>query len=492
MSDLLEEYGPLMLVAGVVSALLIVKVVFLDPKPVAQQVTQSTAEKKPTKQEKAAQAKANNKEAGNKKAAKKQKKLAAQKLAKAKAAKVQRAADAKKTAERAAEAKKLKAAKAKAAQTSQKAAKAAAAAASSQKAAAPAAAVGGKPLTKNQKKKAKAKAKKKAEAALKNPTAAATTAAATPVAAAPVQQQVAADDTDGWTTIAPRKKAAPAKKKSATSTEDDGVAAPKVNSIVVIVDEKYHRVIIGQEGSTLHMLEDATNTKINVPNRDSGNKEVTVSGSDPNGIQQAKKAIEQLVAKGYSNITDPGKSDSMILVPPLMRKTLIGPGGKSIKAIQQETNVNIITPDRESKSDQVYIVGAKEDVRLAKAIIAELLHCGFCEVTHPGIRKEEIRFPFEKIGYLVGPGGVTIKRIQKKTGARINKPQQLGMPLVIIGTREGIAEAKILIDAAINPPVEPGPPQSVQELEQQLDNKWSTVPEYGNWYSNNVVISDVK
>jgi hypothetical protein len=52
------------------SSLRVFRVVFLDPKPVAQQVTQSTAEKKPTKQEKAAQAKANNKEAGNKKAAK--------------------------------------------------------------------------------------------------------------------------------------------------------------------------------------------------------------------------------------------------------------------------------------------------------------------------------------------------------------------------------------------------------------------------------------
>jgi rRNA processing protein Krr1/Pno1 len=222
-----------------------------------------------------------------------------------------------------------------------------------------------------------------------------------------------------------------------------------------------------------------TPTPPQVPDKGSSDKWVTIKGP-PEGVAMAKQAITELAEKGYSSVTDPDTCEGKVVVPQASRSTLIGPGGAHIKAITAHTGAQIKLPkrgDTQSGNDAVVIIGSRDEVREAKLLIKELLETGITQVTHPGMIIGRMAFPFERVGWLVGHAGHTVKSIQGNTKTKITIPKTAGQMVVIVGTQEGIAAAIKEITRVITPP-EPEPEPTVDELRNDKNNEWSHVPQY--------------
>jgi transcription antitermination factor NusA-like protein len=295
---------------------------------------------------------------------------------------------------------------------------------------------------------------------------------------------VSEDDDDSWTTvqISSTRKSKPA--DDATGEDGEEVSSgPAKNVENFEIDTKYYGRISGDKGANLNALQDFFNVEINIPGKRDSTRFVSISGNAVD-ILATKNQIDQLIEKGYSKVTHPDTVDSHIIVPASDRKLLFGKGGSNIKAIQNATETRIELPDRSSTSEKVTIVGKKDGVKRCKLLIRELISSGFCEVTHPGLMKKEVPFPFDKVALLVGPNGHTIKSIQGNTKTKINTPKQLGMPLIIIGTAEDIFAAEREIQNVLNPPV-----ITLQDLATQTNNPWARVEEYGNWSYDSIEVS---
>ena len=67
-------------------------------------------------------------------------------------------------------------------------------------------------------------------------------------------------------------------------------------------------MIIGPKGATLHSIQDATGSRIQLPERkegegrSSGNLKATVTGPDMDSCKAAERCIKDLCSKGYSTL----------------------------------------------------------------------------------------------------------------------------------------------------------------------------------------------
>lgn len=236
-------------------------------------------------------------------------------------------------------------------------------------------------------------------------------------------------DADGFTTHVvkrrPRKPKPSAFEMESQSYEQQAVAEVDPNVITLELDTikpQQYGIVIGPGGATLKTLQEATNTRIDVPKKDgTGVQVVTVSGSRVEA-NRCKQAIESLIKMGYSSITDPGTVSGQIAVPPSKLGIVIGPGGANIRTLMEKTETKINTPDKGSDSNKVSIAGKKDNVRRAKDAIKQLMDLGFSDITHEGWIMKEVEFPADKYNLLIGPRGQTIKSIQGDTKCKVNIP----------------------------------------------------------------------
>jgi len=343
----------------------------------------------------------------------------------------------------------LKKAKAKAKAAAEKAAAEAAA-----KAAEAAAAAGGKK---------KKKAKDAAKAASPDDKAAAEKAKAAAAAAAA--------DLEGWETIEITR---PNKSSStkASNKKDPAIVPPseRLLTIDLIIPVKQHALIIGTKGATLNLLQSGSGAQIDMPKRESGSAKIQITGT-PAQVQQAKNAIESLIDRGFSHLTHPGVLSDDISIEQKDIGLVLGANGKTLKTIQAATGARINLPEKGSSSKKVTIVGEKEAVKLAKSTLRQLLQDGFSPLTHEGWIKNEIEFPAEKFGILIGPKGQTIKSIQGNTKCRINLPEKNSKSNIVsvCGAPAGVAQATKEILRLLEPPA---PLPDPEEEDLATDDAW--------------------
>lgn len=376
-----------------------------------------------------------------KKEKKKAKKTKAEKVA-AKAAKankkqtaaaLEKDAEDKARAERKREKERARKAAKKAAAAAEKEAAAAAAVAAEAKAAAAAEAKDSEePSTSGKKKKKK---KKKAKAA-----------------PAPVEETVpevteAAEPADeGWIEIVTTRKA----KEVVEEVADED---PKFSDDIVIGQEHF-AMIIGSGGSTLQKIQEATGANVDLPKRGGVRTQTIITGPTKEAVAMAKTALNQLVVKGYSEITHAGHVDEGIEVPSRSLGVVIGPGGQTIKLLQAKTGTKINTPDRDSDSNFVTVVGDPEGVKNCITAIKQIITQGFSSITHEGWIRKTVEVAKSQIGNLIGPGGATIKALQSSTKTRIDIPSGREDPIVvsISGDAVDVASAAAQIAAMLVPP----------------------------------------
>jgi len=133
-------------------------------------------------------------------------------------------------------------------------------------------------------------------------------------------------------------------------------------------------IIIGPKGANIKAIQDATGAKINTPERNSNSNKITINGPDKDSVNKARNAIKDLLTLGFSSITHPGWVVQHVEFPTDKIRTLVGPGGHTIKSIRGDTKTNINIPKGTvGLSTKVAVSGPLRGVEKAKKQILNLL-----------------------------------------------------------------------------------------------------------------------
>jgi len=198
--------------------------------------------------------------------------------------------------------------------------------------------------------------------------------------------------------------------------------------------KRFHGNIIGRNGANIKRIKEETGAIIDIPAENSDSDVIYITGYR----EAAEKARDMIleIQSGLANIVT-----SEVRFPQKLHTSMIGQGGKLIQSIMAECgDVHIRFPAEGEDNDVITIRGTKEDVEKAeeqlKKLGEERLENSFtCEVC---AKPEHHRF-------LIGRGGVNIRKVRERTGVRIVFPtrQDENQELItIIGKKEAVEEAK--------------------------------------------------
>uniref|UniRef100_A0A3Q1C0L7 Vigilin n=1 Tax=Amphiprion ocellaris TaxID=80972 RepID=A0A3Q1C0L7_AMPOC len=274
----------------------------------------------------------------------------------------------------------------------------------------------------------------------------------------------------------------------------------------LIVEQKFHRTIIGQKGEKIKEVRDKfPEVIINFPDPSQKSDIVQLRGPK-NEVEKCAKFLQKIIADLIEN--------SFSLSVPIFKqfhKNIIGKGGANIKKIREETNTKIDLPTENSNSEMIVITGKKSNCEAARdrilAIQRELANIKETEVTIPAklhnsligskgclvrsIMEDcggvHIHFPSEGSGsdkvtirgpvgevekakkqllqlaeekvrkestykFLIGRGGANIRRVRDRTGARIifPSPDDTEQELItIVGKEEAVRQAQKELESLV-------------------------------------------
>jgi len=210
----------------------------------------------------------------------------------------------------------------------------------------------------------------------------------------------------------------------------------------VPIFKRFHGNVIGRAGANIKRIKEETGAIIDIPAENNDSDVIYITGYQ----LQAEKARDMILAiqNELANIVT-----SHVSFPQKLHTSMIGPGGKLIQSIMAECgDVHIRFPAEGDANDTITIRGTKEDVEKAeeqlKKLGEERLESSFtAEVT---AKPEHHRF-------LIGRGGVNIRKVREKTGVRIifpNRQDENQELITIIGKQESVEEAKEELMAKIS------------------------------------------
>uniref|UniRef100_A0A668AR87 Vigilin n=1 Tax=Myripristis murdjan TaxID=586833 RepID=A0A668AR87_9TELE len=129
----------------------------------------------------------------------------------------------------------------------------------------------------------------------------------------------------------------------------------------LIVEQKYHRTIIGQKGEKIKEVRDKfPEVIINFPDPAQKSDIVQLRGPK-NEVEKCAKFLQKIIADLIEN--------SFSLSVPIFKqfhKNIIGKGGANIKKIREETNTKIDLPTENSNSEMIVITGKKCNCEAAR------------------------------------------------------------------------------------------------------------------------------
>ncbi|XP_028284938.1 vigilin [Parambassis ranga] len=173
----------------------------------------------------------------------------------------------------------------------------------------------------------------------------------------------------------------------------------------LIVEQKFHRTIIGQKGEKIKEVRDKfPEVIINFPDPSQKSDIVQLRGPK-NEVEKCAKFLQKIIADLIEN--------SFSLSVPIFKqfhKNIIGKGGANIKKIREETNTKIDLPTENSNSEMIVITGKKSNCEAARdrilAIQRELAN----------IKETEITIPAKLHNSLIGSKGCLVRSIMEDCG----------------------------------------------------------------------------
>ncbi|KAM3857680.1 LOW QUALITY PROTEIN: vigilin [Diretmus argenteus] len=172
----------------------------------------------------------------------------------------------------------------------------------------------------------------------------------------------------------------------------------------LIVEQKYHRTIIGQKGEKIKEVRDKfPEVIINFPDPAQKSDIVQLRGPK-NEVEKCAKFLQKIIADLIEN--------SFSLSVPIFKqfhKNIIGKGGTNIKKIREETTTKIDLPTENSNSEMIVITG-KSNCEAARdrilAIQRELAN----------IKEMEVIIPAKLHNSLIGSKGCLVRSIMEECG----------------------------------------------------------------------------
>eukprot|EP00929_Paragymnodinium_shiwhaense_P021433 TRINITY_DN1397_c0_g1_i8.p1 TRINITY_DN1397_c0_g1~~TRINITY_DN1397_c0_g1_i8.p1 ORF type:complete len:553 (+),score=236.26 TRINITY_DN1397_c0_g1_i8:109-1659(+) len=226
-------------------------------------------------------------------------------------------------------------------------------------------------------------------------------------------------------------------------------------TVTVTVPEEKLGVVIGPKGSKIKFLEEQTGVK----RIGTSGTTVTIRG-DPEKVPLAKKAIEDLVQKGYTELSYENFAEGSVMVPENRIPDIIGRGGEVVRTIKEKLNVEINIPKspagaKKSKNQKIKvdIVGSADSVNTCKDVISNILMFYHHEITHPCAVHAELKdLPDWANGIIIGRGGSEMKHIQNNFHVKVYIPREgesVNMNVVIVGSADDVSRAKTYIEKKI-------------------------------------------
>jgi rRNA processing protein Krr1/Pno1 len=192
---------------------------------------------------------------------------------------------------------------------------------------------------------------------------------------------------------------------------------------VLKVDPKFHRELIGAQGSQINKLQTRYKVHIFFPrnNNKSAKDDESVSGSSDAGKGRRQQAADEVIVRGPKRGADEARDEILSLLQYLkdtgftatvtvqkkQLPSLIGSGGAALEQLRQATGARIDVPGaKEATEDQVdiQIKGTKTQVAAAKKILEEK-RAVFDDTV---VKKIEVPRKYHKS--LIGTGGKFISR----------------------------------------------------------------------------------
>ncbi|KAL6118569.1 uncharacterized protein ACO6RY_03350 [Pungitius sinensis] len=173
----------------------------------------------------------------------------------------------------------------------------------------------------------------------------------------------------------------------------------------LIVEQKFHRTIIGQKGEKIKEVRDKfPEVIINFPDPSQKSDVVQLRGPK-NEVEKCGKFLHKIIADLIEN--------SFSLSVPIFKqfhKNIIGKGGANIKKIREETNTKIDLPTENSNSETIVITGKKSNCEAARdrilAIQRELAN----------IKEAEVAIPARLHNSLIGSKGCLVRSVMEDCG----------------------------------------------------------------------------
>lgn len=205
-------------------------------------------------------------------------------------------------------------------------------------------------------------------------------------------------------------------------------------SLSVPIFKQFHKNIIGKGGANIKKIREETNTKIDLPTENSNSEMIVITGKKCN-CEAARDRI-LAIQRELANI-----KETEVTIPAKLHNSLIGSKGCLVRSIMEDCGgVHIHFPSEGSGSDKVTIRGPAGEVEKAKRQLLQL-----AEEKQVNNFTAELQAKPEYHKFLIGRGGVNIRRVRDKTGARIIFPsaddaeQEL---ITIVGKEEAVRHAQ--------------------------------------------------
>jgi len=134
-------------------------------------------------------------------------------------------------------------------------------------------------------------------------------------------------------------------------------------------------LVFGKGGKNLQAISRESGAKLQMPEKDSGNLQIAISGEERD-VDNAIAIIQELIEQGYSKATHPEWITEEIPVPPEAMGAIIGQKGANLKTLMDKYSTRIDVPRREdmtAKQDVITVKGQPKDIARLKGEIAQIL-----------------------------------------------------------------------------------------------------------------------
>lgn len=202
----------------------------------------------------------------------------------------------------------------------------------------------------------------------------------------------------------------------------------------VPIFKEFHKHIIGRGGAKIRKIREETQTRIDLPEGNSGEERITVTGKKAN----VEKAIDQLnkIQNELASI-----ETVELDIPVKVQARLLGYGRSLISDIEEECGgVHIRFPTEKSESTKVTIRGPKNDVERARKLLSDL-----AKDKEINLYEDTVTAKLEFHRFLIGKGGAKINKMRENFDVRLTFPRESDTDketIHLLGKKEDVLKVK--------------------------------------------------